>query len=99
MLMRDARPANIRCVRTTIDVDGPVLRELKRLARNEKKTLGALVSELLADVLARRRKAPGAPARLAWHTTSGGLLVDLADQERLWELLDAEQLGRDREPG
>ncbi len=81
-------------MRTTIDVDGPVLRELKRRARAEKKTLGALASELLAGALARRRPDTKDAPRLTWHTTDGGLLVDLADQERLWEVLDAEQLGR-----
>ena len=83
-------------MRTTIDVDGPVLRELKRLARNEKKTLGAMFSELLAEALAGRRTGGRPPGKLAWHTTGGGLLIDLTDQERLWEVLDAEQLGRSR---
>lgn len=96
MLMRDAHCTSIRCMRTTINVDGPVLRELKRLARSEKKTLGAMLSELLAEALAGRRKGPPRPGKLAWHTTGGGLLIDLTNKERLWEVLDAEQLGRSR---
>ena len=81
-------------MRTTMDVDGPVLRELKRLARKEHKTLGALFSELLAEALAARRAGGRRPGKLAWHTTQGGLLIDLSDRERLWEVLDTEQLGR-----
>lgn len=81
-------------MRTTIDVDGPVLGELKRVAKKERKTLGALLSELLAEALARRRQRTEAPRAFAWNTTRGGTLVDLTDKERLWEMLDAEQLGR-----
>lgn len=94
--MCDAYFDSIRFMRTTIDVDGPVLRELKRLARSEKKTLGAMFSELLAEALAGRRAGGRRPGQLAWHTTGGGLLIDLTDKERLWEVLDAEQLGRPR---
>lgn len=38
--------------RTTLNIDGSVLGELKRLQRQEGKSLGQLVSELLARVLA-----------------------------------------------
>ena len=37
-----------RIMRTTIDIDYPILKELKRLARRERKSLGRLVSDLLA---------------------------------------------------
>jgi hypothetical protein len=41
-------------MRTTIDLDGPILRDLKRLQKKENKTLGELVSELVAGGLAAR---------------------------------------------
>jgi len=40
-----------RIVRTTIDIDESILKQLKRLARQEGKPLGKFVSELLARSL------------------------------------------------
>ena len=37
--------------RTTVDIDTPILKELKRLGRKEGVTLGALISRLLAQAL------------------------------------------------
>jgi mRNA-degrading endonuclease RelE of RelBE toxin-antitoxin system len=77
-------------MRTTVDIDPPILRDLKRLQKEEGKSLGRLVSELLAEAIGRRK----APARksppLKWNTTSGRLLVDLTDKEAVYEILDAE---------
>lgn len=39
-------------MRTTIDLDDDILRALKRRQREERKTLGQLASELLAQALA-----------------------------------------------
>ncbi|KAB2867691.1 MAG: antitoxin, partial [Burkholderiaceae bacterium] len=38
-------------MRTTIDIDDPILKDLKRLQRREGKSLGRLVSDLLAQAL------------------------------------------------
>ena len=45
-------------MRTTIDIDDPILKDLKRLQKREGKSLGRLVSDLLAQALANSRKAP-----------------------------------------
>jgi hypothetical protein len=45
-----------RIVRTTIDIDDPILKELKRLQRREGKPLGRLASDLLAQARARRTR-------------------------------------------
>jgi hypothetical protein len=69
--------------RTTLDIEGPVLRDLKRLQKREGKTLGRLVSELLAEALAARR-APAAPATsFEWRTVAARVLVDLTDKEQV----------------
>ena len=73
--------------RTTIDIDVAVMRELKRRQRREGKTLGRLVSELLATAL--ERPEPGPPRDFAWTTKSMGALVDLDDKEALRRALDA----------
>ncbi|HEY7644416.1 MAG TPA: hypothetical protein VH858_05210, partial [Hyphomicrobiales bacterium] len=62
-------------MRTTIDIDDPILEQLKRLQRRERKSLGRLVSDLLAQSLATSRtRRPGAP-QLEWiakiHGRSG----------------------------
>ncbi len=73
--------------RTTIDIDSSVLRELKRRQRTEKKSLGQLASELLAQALAADGSAE-APAALKWTSKPLGLKVDLEDKEALWGILD-----------
>lgn len=69
----------MRCVpRTTIDIDAAVLRELDARKRREGKTLGQLVSELLAVALHETRE-PG--RTLTWRSRPLGALVDLEDEE------------------
>jgi hypothetical protein len=43
-------------MRTTIDIDDPILREVKAIHEKEGRSMGAVVSELLADALAQRRR-------------------------------------------
>ena len=84
-------------MRTTVDIDAPILRDLKRLQKREGKTLGRLISELLAEALGRRKAAASErDPTLTWHTTQGRLLVDLADKEAVYAVLDAQA---DAEPG
>jgi len=65
--------------RTTIDIDAAVLRRLKERKRREGKTLGQLVSELLAGAL----REEGIPTRgeLEWTSRPMGARVDLEDKE------------------
>ncbi|MBI5503927.1 MAG: antitoxin [Deltaproteobacteria bacterium] len=79
-------------MRTTVDIDTPILKDLKRLQRREGKSLGRLVSELLAEAMGRR-KAPAEKAQpLRWNTTAGKPLVDFADKEALYETVDADHV-------
>ena len=65
--------------RTTIDLDPSVLAELKRRQRREGKTLGRLVSELLAERLDRDMPPP--PKPFAWISRPMSARVDLDDPE------------------
>jgi hypothetical protein len=65
--------------RTTIDIDPSVLRELKRRQRREGKTLGQLVSELLAREL--DHEAPRSAEAFEWTTRPMQAQVDLEDKE------------------
>jgi macrodomain Ter protein organizer (MatP/YcbG family) len=72
--------------RTTIDIDAAVLRRLKERKRREGKTLGQLVSELLASAL-RETDAP-ASRELDWTSRPMGARVDLGDKEAVRRALD-----------
>ncbi|HXH94871.1 MAG TPA: antitoxin [Thermoanaerobaculia bacterium] len=74
--------------RTTINLDGPVLADLKRLQRKEGKALGDLASELLASALADRKVATAPAVRLQWTSRPMGALLDLDDKEALFAALD-----------
>jgi hypothetical protein len=75
--------------RTTLDLDGSVLSELRRRGRREGKSMGQVASELLA-----RGMAEGAsPAAPELHWRSAGLgepLVDLEDKEAVRAVLDGD---------
>lgn len=77
-------------MRTTLDLDGSVLEQLKQRQRRENKTLGQVASELLARALAETENE-AEPAALAWATQPMGARVDLADTEAVQRLLDADR--------
>jgi hypothetical protein len=80
--------------RTTVDIDAPVLQELKRMQHREKKSLGRLVSDLLAEALAARRAGQIVEeAPFEWVSRPMGARVDLTDKEALHRLLDEEDEG------
>ncbi len=66
--------------RTTINLDPTVLRELKRRADEEGKSLGRLASEVLGAALAERIADEPLPP-LTWSSRPMGALVDLDDKE------------------
>ena len=73
--------------RTTLDIDAPLLKELKKLQKQEGRSLGKLVSQLLAEALARRKTHP-APPRLEWVSRPMQPLVSLSDKEAIYGILD-----------
>lgn len=77
---------NIRCMRTTLDLDGSVLAQLKALQRRRNTSLGRLASELLAKALAEEEAA--APPAFAWNVQPMGARIDLEDRDALALLLD-----------
>jgi hypothetical protein len=75
--------------RTTLNLDDPVLADLKRLQRKEHKPLGELASELLATAIAARRKPSATVARLHWTSRPMGASVDLSDKHALFAAMDS----------
>lgn len=76
-------------MRTTIDIDDPILKDLKRLQRREGKSLGRLVSDLLALALATQQRGsqPAAPV-FKWIARPMHARVDLADKHALLDAMD-----------
>jgi hypothetical protein len=74
--------------RTTVNLDPSVLRGLKQRARNEGKSLGQVISEILGPALAQGSDT-GAPSAFHWHTAQmGPPRVDLEDEEAVRQALD-----------
>ena len=83
-------------MRTTLTIDDQLLAEYKQVAAVTHRTLSYVIQDALRETLARRREAAaGQPVRLP-VIGGGGLRpgVDLDDNARLLELLEA---GRDAE--
>lgn len=71
-----------------MDIDTPVLKDLKRIQRKEGKSLGRLISDMLAQSLGERKsvKAPAKPAQ--WISKAMGARIDLADPEALFSAME-----------
>ncbi len=83
----DVQVDSIRCMRTTLDIEGPILKDLRAMQRREGGTLGSLVSRLLAEALARRAQPTRASA-FRWTARPMVTRVDLADKEAVYAILD-----------
>jgi hypothetical protein len=78
-----------RIMRTTIDLDPTVVKELKRRSKGVGKSMGQVASELLASSLREQAGHPRSPGGLTWIAKDlGRPLVDLEDKEAVRALLD-----------
>ena len=76
-------------MRTTIDLDPTVVKELKRRSKGVGKSMGQLASELLATSLRRQPNSSGDSAGMKWIARDlGRPLVDLEDKEAVRAALD-----------
>jgi plasmid stability protein len=74
-------------MRTTIDLDPSVLKELRRRSQSAGKSMGQLASELLARSL--HEEEGGRPSALTWISRNlGQPRVDLEDKEALRAVMD-----------
>ena len=82
-------------MRTTLDIDDPILRDLKKLQKKEGKSLGRLVSELLAQAL-KTAERPGLAARPpAWISKPMRSRINLSDKDAVYRALDREPPAND----
>ena len=75
-------------MRTTLDIDTPVLDELKQIKKSTNEPLGRLVSNLLTEALARRQGEVAEGRVFEWISRPMGARVDLNDKEALYAELD-----------
>jgi hypothetical protein len=78
-------------MRTTINIGDRILREIKAIQKREGRSMGVVISELLADALARRRSSRSRPP-FRWTSRPMKALIDLADKEAVYAALDADRL-------
>ena len=75
-------------MRTTVDIDDPILKDLKKIQQKEGKSLGRMISDLLAKAIAERKspKASAKPAR--WISKAMGARFELEDREALYAAME-----------
>ena len=75
-------------MKTTIDIDDYILREVKALQKTQRKSLGRLVSDLLAQALRENRNPPTKTTVPKWIAKDLRARVDLNDKEALYSALE-----------
>lgn len=77
----------VRCMKTTLNIDEPVMVEVKREAARRGITMSALVEEALRKEL-RTAAVPARPLAPLLTFDSGGELVDVADRDALYAAME-----------
>ena len=77
-------------MRTTVNIDDPVLKDLKKIQQKEGKSLGRLISDLLAQALGERKTAKVSTRPPRWISKRMGARVDLADREAVYAAMEQE---------
>ena len=73
--------------RTTIDIDDPILKEIKAIQKKEGRSMGKIVSQLLAEALVEQVTSAKTP-RFKWISRPMRSHVNLADKEEVYRILD-----------
>jgi len=81
--------------RTTLNIDTPLLEELRKLQKQQGKSLGEVVSELLAEALADRAAHRQSRSHaFNWIARPMGARIDISDKEALYAALDSDRASR-----
>jgi hypothetical protein len=75
-------------MRTTVDIDNPILKDLKKIQQKEGKSLGRLISDLLARAIGERKSAKTSSRPPRWISKAMGARIDLADHEALYAAME-----------
>ena len=77
-------------MRTTVDIDDPILKDLKKIQQKEGKSLGRLISDLLARAIGERKSLKASAKPVRWISKSMGARIDLSDREALYAAMERE---------
>ncbi|MGD0025692.1 MAG: ribbon-helix-helix protein, CopG family [Xanthobacteraceae bacterium] len=77
-------------MKTTLNIDDTVMAELKREAARQGRTMSDLVETALRLLLRAQRKRKPLPPLPTFH--SGGMLVDIADRDALYDAMEDRRL-------
>ena len=72
--------------RTTLDIDDPILKEIKAIGKREGRSLGKIVSQLLAEALVKQKTSAKSP-KFKWVSRPMRALVDLSDKDEFGRML------------
>lgn len=73
-------------MKTTLNIDDTVMAELKREAARQGRTMSELVETALRAQFRAKRKRAALPSLPSFD--SGGLLVDIADRDALYQAME-----------
>lgn len=76
-------------IRTTIDIDDPILNEIRAIQKREGRSMGKIVSQLLAEAL-NEQKTSVKQTKFKWVSRPMRSLVDLSDKDEVYRILDRE---------
>lgn len=80
-------------MRTTLDLEIPILKELKALSKKRHCSLGQMASQLLAKALSQHKAEKKAPKKFQWISKPmGPAKIDITDKEALYKILDQDEL-------
>jgi hypothetical protein len=77
-------------MRTTVDIDDPILKDLRKIQQKEGRSLGRLISDLLAQALGERKSARTPTRAPQWISKAMGTRIDLADHEAVYAAMEQE---------
>ena len=77
-------------MRTTLDIDAPILADLKRLGQARHMPMGRLASEMLGRALRERTAHPKKKVEFTWIDRPMNAKVDIADREAMYDAMDGE---------
>lgn len=84
-------------MRTTLNIDEPLLAKLKKISLKEKKSLSAVASEIIGVGLKNRRKKKN-KNEFVWHTARLEPKIDIHDFQVIEEILLQEDIERLNKP-
>lgn len=76
-------------MRTTLDIDAPILKELRKIAKRRGVSMGRAVSEILGRAL-REEQDDGQRPEFVWRSAPLGAPFDYADKEAVYRALENE---------